>query len=70
MNIGGAKRRLVTRAYFDDNLQGYYNCLVQPVQNGVGVRGGISITAFGAHAALDAAPGFGVIQGDITNNSD
>ena len=33
VNIGGAEQRLVTRAYFDDDMQGCYNCLVQLVQN-------------------------------------
>ena len=49
VNIGGAERRLVTRASFDNYRQGCYNAIVQPVQNGVRVRGGISITVFGAH---------------------
>ena len=31
------------------------------------IVGGISITAFGVHVALDAALGFGIIKGDIKN---
>ncbi|KAL7525155.1 hypothetical protein ACHAXR_000881, partial [Thalassiosira sp. AJA248-18] len=50
VNIGGSERRLITRAYFDEGLQSSYNAIVGPVQNGVGVRGGISITAFGVQA--------------------
>ena len=33
VNIGGAEQRLVTRAYFDNDMQGCYNCLVQLVRN-------------------------------------
>ena len=67
VNIGGAERRLATRAYFDEQLQSTYNEILGPVQNGVGVKGGISITAFGVMAARDAAPGHATIQGDIKN---
>ena len=38
-----------------------------PVQNGVGVKGGISITTFGVQAILDANPSSIVIQGGIRN---
>ena len=55
----------MTRAYFDEGLQATYNSIVGPVQNGVGLKNGISITAIGIrpHANQD----FGVIQGDIKN---
>ena len=65
--IVAAGRRLVTRTYFDDDLQSCYNAIVHLIQNGVGINGGITTTAFGAQAIMDAAPGFGVIQGDIAN---
>ena len=65
--IGNAERRFATRCYFDDELQQTYNDLLGPVQNGVGIKGGISITAFTAMAAMDAAPGHATIQGDIKN---
>ena len=67
VNIRSAERRLITQAYFDEGLQSAYNNIVGPIQNGVGVRNGISITAFGVQAVLDSAPGFGAIQGDISN---
>jgi len=46
VNIGGVERRLFTRSYWDEGLQLTYNSILGPVQNGVGVKGGISITAF------------------------
>ncbi|EJK70875.1 hypothetical protein THAOC_07730, partial [Thalassiosira oceanica] len=67
LNIGGAERRAITRAYFDEGLKTTYNSILGPVQNGVGVKGGISVTAIGVQAALDANPDFGIIQGDIKN---
>ena len=65
VNISRSDRRLFTQSYFNDRLQETYNSLVAPIQNGVGISGGISITSFGVHAVLDANPGFGVIQVDI-----
>lgn len=41
--------------------------MLGPIQNGVGVLGGISITAFGIQAAIDASPGFASIQGNLKN---
>jgi len=67
LNIGGTERRAITRAYFDEDLQATYNDIVGPVQNGVGLKNSISITAIGIQAAMDANPDFGVIQGDIKN---
>jgi hypothetical protein len=69
VNIGSAERRLITRAFFDKDLKATFNEIVGPVQNGVGTQAqaGISITAFGGTMALDAAPEFGVIQGDLKN---
>ncbi|EJK46732.1 hypothetical protein THAOC_34586 [Thalassiosira oceanica] len=63
LNIGGAERRAITRAYFDKGLKTAYNAILGPVQIGVGVKGGISITVIGVQAALDANPDFGIIQG-------
>ena len=61
VNIGNTERRLITRAYFDEELQLRYNELLGPVQNGVGIKGGISITAFGVLAAMDTVPGIASI---------
>jgi len=66
-NFGSAERRLIAQAYFDEGLQQVYNNIVGPVQNGVGVQNGISITAFGFQAVLGSAPGFGAIQSNISN---
>ena len=65
VNISRSDKHLFTQSYFDDRLQEIYNSLVAPIQNGVSISGGISITSFGVHAVLDANPGFGVIQVDI-----
>ena len=54
MNTGSAERRLVTRAYFDEELQEAYNTILEPEQNGAGIQGEISITAVGVQAVLDA----------------
>ncbi len=67
VNIGSVKRRLITRAFFNKDLKATFNKIVGPVQNGVGAQAGVSITAFGVTAALDAVPEFGVIQGDLKN---
>jgi hypothetical protein len=67
VNIGSTKRRLITQAFFDKDLKATFNKIVGPVQNGVGTQAGISIMAFRMTAALDAAPEFGVIQGDLKN---
>jgi hypothetical protein len=67
VNIGSAEHRLITRAFFNKDLKATFNKIVGPVQNGVGTQGGMSITAFGVTAELDAAPEFGVIQGDLKN---
>ena len=56
VGIGSSERRHITQAYYDDGLQGVYRGIVSPVQNGVGVKNGISITAFGVQAAVDANP--------------
>ena len=66
VNIGNAERRLITRAYFDEDLKDTYIEILGPVQNGC-IPGGISITALGAQIALDARPGFGIVKGDIKN---
>ena len=67
INIGNAERRLITRAYFDADLQDAYNGILGPVQNGCGMPDGILITAFGVQAVLDVRPDFGAVQGDINN---
>ena len=67
VNIGGAERRFITRAYFDDSLVQTYTEILGPVQNGVVIKNGISITAFGVQAALDADPSHGVVKGDLMN---
>ena len=46
INVGYAEQRLITRAYYDEDLQAEYNSILGPVQNGCGIRGGISITEF------------------------
>ncbi len=67
MNIGGAKRRLITWVFFDKELKVTFNKIVGSVQNGVRTQVGISITAFGVTVALEIAPEFGVIKGDLKN---
>ncbi len=67
MNIGNAECRLIIWAFFNKDQKATFNKIVGPVQNGVGTQAGISITAFGVTAALDAAPEFDVIQGDLKN---
>ncbi len=67
VNIGSTKRRLITQAYFDKDLKATFKKIVNPIRNGVGTQAGISITAFRVTTALDAAPEFGVIQGDLKN---
>jgi hypothetical protein len=67
VNLGNAERRMITRAYFDEKLQLTYDKILGPVQNGVGIKDGISITAFGVLAAMEAAPGVASIQDDIKN---
>ena len=57
VNIGNAERRLITRAYFDEDLKDTYIEILGPVQNGC-IPGRKSITALGAQIALDARPGF------------
>ena len=64
INIGNAERRLITRTYFDEALQSSYNSIIGPVQIGVVVRGGISITVVAVIAALAV---FGCMQGDLRN---
>ena len=67
INVGYVGSRLITRAYSDDDLQAAHNCTLGSVQNGCDIHGGISITAFGVMAMLDARPEFGTIQADIRN---
>ncbi len=67
LNIHNAKRRLIIRVFFDKDLKAIFNKIVGPVRNGVGTQVEISIKTFGVTAALDAAPEFGVIQGDLKN---
>ena len=67
VNIGNAARRLLTRTYFGEELQSTYNEILGFVKNGVGIKGGTSITVIGVLAAMDPAPRFSSIQGDIKN---
>ena len=67
VNTGRSDRCLLTRSYVNDRLQDTYNSLVVPVQNGIGVSGGISMTIFRVQAVVDANPGVGIIQCDIKN---
>ena len=69
INVGYAEHRLITRAYFDNDLQAVYNYTLGPVQNGCGIKGGISTTEFGAMSMLDARPEFDAIQGDTKMDS-
>ena len=50
IQIGRSDRRLFSRAYWDESLQFEYNRILGPVQNGVGIKGEISITAMGVQA--------------------
>ena len=67
INIGSAERRLIERAYFDEGLQASFARILEPVQNGVCVKGGISKSVFRIQAVLDANPNFAIFQGDIKN---
>ena len=67
INIGSAERQLIERAYFDEGLQASFARILEPVQNGVCVKGGISKSIFGIQAVLDANPNFAIFQGDIKN---
>ena len=67
INIGNTERCHITRAYFDEDPQSTYNEILGPVKKGVGIRGGISITAFGVQTVVDTSPGFASIQGYIKN---
>ena len=67
VNIGSSERRFITRAYFDDALVTSYTEILGPIQNGVGIKNGISITAFAVQSTLDAAPAFAAIKGDMKN---
>ena len=67
INVGNALRRLITRAYFDDGLLATINEFVAPVQNGAGLKGGISLSVLGVQATLEARPDFCVIHGDLKN---
>ncbi|EJK64395.1 hypothetical protein THAOC_14871, partial [Thalassiosira oceanica] len=67
INVGNALRRLITRAFFDEGLLATINEIVGPVQNGAGLRGGISLTVLGVQASLEARPDFCAIQGDLKN---
>ena len=58
INVGYAERLLITRAYFSDDLHVVYNCTLGQVQNGCGIKDGISVTAFGVMSMLDARPEF------------
>jgi hypothetical protein len=61
INNGSAKRRLITQAFFDKDLKAPFNKIFGPVQNGVRIQAGISITASKVTPALDAALEFGII---------
>jgi hypothetical protein len=67
INIDNAEKRLIKKAYFDEGLQEAYVRILGPVQNEVGIRGGIFISTFGVQAALDANSDFAIFQGDIKN---
>lgn len=43
------------------------NEIVAPVQNGAGLKGGISLSVLGVQASLKARPDFCAIQGDLKN---
>ena len=51
IQISRSDRRLFIRAYWDESLQFEYNRILGPVQNGVGIKDGISITAMGAETS-------------------
>ena len=67
VNIGTAEQRLIGRSYLDEGLIKTFNSILGPVQNGVGIKNGISITAFGVSSVLEARPDFACFQGDIKN---
>ena len=67
VKVGNAEHRHITRGHFDEKIQSTYNKILGPVQNGVGISGGISITAFGLQSAIDASPGFTSIKDDLDN---
>ncbi|EJK69331.1 hypothetical protein THAOC_09421, partial [Thalassiosira oceanica] len=57
----------LTRAYFDAGILATINEIVAPVQNGAGLKGGISLSVLGVQASLKARPDFCAIQGDLKN---
>ena len=68
INISSAECQIIERAYFDESLQASFARIVlEPVQNGVCVKGCISKTVFGIQAALDDNPNFAIFQGGIKN---
>ena len=56
INVGNALRRLITRAFFDAGLLATINEVVAPVQNGAGLKGGISLLFWGYRLPLRLGP--------------
>ena len=67
INIGATRKRLLERTYLDPALLKTFDSVLAPVQNGAGVKNGISITVMGAQMALESSPNLCIIKGDLEN---
>ena len=65
VKIGGSARRLFSRVWFNSTILDVFRDIIGPVQNGVAIKGGISLTAYAVQMMMEANPHFGVIKGDM-----
>ena len=62
VKIRGSNRRLFLRAWLDSTILNIFRDVIGPVQNGVAIKGGISLTAYAVHLTMEANPNFGVTK--------
>ena len=67
INVAATRKRLLERTYLDPALLKTFDSVLAPVQNGAGVKNGISITVMGAQLALESSPNLCIIKGDLEN---
>ena len=67
VGVGTAERRHRERVYYDTPTIASFNIITAPIQNGVGLKAGMTISVFAAQAQMEAAPGHEVHKKDLMN---
>ena len=67
VGVGTVEQRHRERVYYDTPMIASFKIITANIQNGVGLKAGMTISVFAAQAQMEAAPGHEVHKKDLMN---